>query len=255
MAGHSKWNNIKRTKGANDAKRAKIFTKLLREIQVAARQGSTDPKNNPRLRMALQEAKAHNVPKENMDRALARGTGQESAFLEECLYEGYGPGGVAFLIESFTDNKNRTVADVREVFSRHGGSLAEAGSVTWMFEKKGVFSLKKDDLSEDNLLRILVEVGVEDFHEAGETWDIETSQQLYLPLKDALERNGLTTIRASLEFVPKTSVPLDIQEGKKILDLIEALENLDDVQKVSSNFDLDEKTLQSFAVTMTTRVR
>jgi len=245
MSGHSKWSTIKRKKGATDAKRGKIFTKLIKEITVAARMGGGDPNANPRLRTAIAAAKTENMPKDNIERAIKKGTGAlEGVSYEEVYYEGYGPGGAAVLVESFTDNKNRTVADVRHLFSKSGGSLGEAGCVAWMFEKKGLFILQKEDVDEETLMEAVLEAGGEDIHDEESTFEVTTALEDFDAVKKALDDRELRYLLAEVTMVPKTTVKLEDKEAEQMLRLVEGLEDSDDVQKVYSNFDISEETLE-----------
>jgi YebC/PmpR family DNA-binding regulatory protein len=246
MSGHSKWSTIKRKKGANDAKRGKIFTKLIREITVAARSGG-DEESNPTLRAALQNARAANMPGNTIERAIRRGTGDEpGAVYEEGLFEGYGPGGVAIMVETLTDNRNRTVSEVRHVFTKHHGNLAESGAVAWMFEHKGVVDVDKANASEDDLLMAVMDAGGEDIQDGDGVHEVTTQVADLEPVKKALEENDIAFAQASLAWVPKGENMLEVQDddAEKIIRLLEGLEDLDDVQKVFSNFDLGEDVLE-----------
>jgi YebC/PmpR family DNA-binding regulatory protein len=245
MSGHSKWSTIKRKKGATDAKRGKVFTKLIKEITVAARFGGGDPDANPRLRTAIAAAKTENMPKDNIDRAIKKGTGElEGRAYEEVHYEGYGPGGAAVLVESLTDNKNRTVADIRHLFSKSGGSLGEAGCVFWMFDKKGFFVLEKTAVSEDTLMEVALDAGAEDIREEDDTFEVITSPEDFEEVKKALEAKGLECVLAEITMLPSSTVKLEGKEAEQMLRLVDGLEDSDDVQKVYSNFDISEKTLE-----------
>ncbi|MCB2193221.1 MAG: YebC/PmpR family DNA-binding transcriptional regulator [Deltaproteobacteria bacterium] len=245
MSGHSKWSTIKRKKGAADAKRGKIFTRLMREITVAAKQGGGDVEGNPRLRTAVATAKGQNMPKENIDRAIKKGTGElEGVTYEEILYEGYGPGGVAFLVECLTDNKNRAAADVRHIFTKRGGSLAKAGAVAYQFEAKGVFTFEKDAVDEDALMEAALEAGADDVVDEDDTWEVQCSPGDFNQVNEALREAGLEPIEA--EVTKQASVTVEITdkgEAAKALALMEALDEADDVQNVYSNFDIDESIL------------
>jgi YebC/PmpR family DNA-binding regulatory protein len=245
MSGHSKWSTIKRKKGATDAKRGKIFTKLIKEITVAARMGGGDPDANPRLRTAIAAAKTDNMPKDNIERAIKKGTGAlEGVSYEEVYYEGYGPGGAAVLVESFTDNKNRTVADVRHLFSKSGGSLGEAGCVAWMFEKKGLFVFQREDVDEETLMEAILEAGGEDIRDEGSTFEVTTAPEDFEAVRKALDEADLKPVLAEVTMVPKSTVELQDNEAEQMLRLMESLEDSDDVQKVYSNFDIPEETLE-----------
>ena len=247
MSGHSKWSTIKRKKGAIDAKRGKIFTKLIREITVAARDGGGDENSNPRLRAAVQNARAANMPVSTIERATRRGTGDEpGAVYEEGLFEGYGPGGVAVLVETLADNRNRAVSEVRHVFTKNNGNLGESGVVAWMFERKGVIEVERANASEDDLLLAVMDAGGEDIQGGGEVNEVTTQVADLAAVKKALEDNGIAFAQASLAWVPKSENMLEVQgeDVEKIIRLLEALEDLDDVQKVYSNFDLPENELE-----------
>lgn len=245
MSGHSKWSTIKRKKGATDAKRGKIFTKLIKEITIAARMGGGDPNANPRLRTAIAAAKTENMPKDNIERAIKKGTGAlEGVSYEEVYYEGYGPGGAAVLVESLTDNKNRTVADVRHIFSKSGGGLGEAGCVAWMFEKKGLFVFQKEDVDEETLMEAVLEAGGEDIRDEESTFEVVTAPEDFEAVKKALDDANLQHVLAEVTMVPKTTVELEDKEAEQMLRLMESLEDSDDVQKVYSNFDISEETLE-----------
>ena len=241
MSGHNKWSSIKHKKQAADAKRGKVFTKLIKEITVAARAGGGDPTANARLRSAIQAAKDENMPKDNIDRAVKKGTGElEGASYEELTYEGYGAGGAAVYLESLTDNKNRTVSDVRHIFSRHNGSLGENGCVAWMFEKKGFFEIDKSVADEDTIMETAIEAGAEDVREADDTFEIITDVGDFETVKKALTEAGITFSFAEVTMLPQNTVDLGPKESEQMLKLLEALEDCDDVQKVYTNANLDE---------------
>jgi YebC/PmpR family DNA-binding regulatory protein len=244
MSGHSKWSTIKHKKAAKDAKRGKIFTKLIKEITVAARQGGGDPDGNPRLRAAIDAAKAANMPFDNIDRAVKKGTGElEGVHYEEAVYEGYGPGGAAIMIEVTSDNLNRTVAEIRHLFSRHGGNLGSPNSVAWMFEKKGQIYLDATRYPEDVALEAALEAGAEDMTSEGDQHVITTDPARLPTVKDALAARGITPQEAEIASVPKSTVLVEGKEAEQLLKLAEALEEHDDVAKVFSNFDIDAETL------------
>jgi YebC/PmpR family DNA-binding regulatory protein len=249
VSGHSKWSTIKRKKGAIDAKRGKIFTKLIKEITVAARMGGGDPDANPRLRTAVLAAKSENMPKDNIERAIKKGTGDlEGVNYEEILYEGYGPGGVAVLVETMTDNKNRTVADVRHCFSKSGGNLGESGCVAWMFDKKGVIVVGKDAISEDELMELALEAGAEDVVEEDATFQVVTAPEDFNQVVENIEKAELQHLEASISMVPKNTV--DVTEEKAARSLMKLLENLDDhedVQKVHANFDISDELMEELS--------
>ncbi len=242
MSGHSKWSTIKRKKAAQDAKRGKLFTKLIKEITIAARQGGGDPEGNPRLRLAIDNAKAANMPAENIDRAIKKATGElEGVDYMEIKYEGYGPGGVALLIESMTDNKNRTVAEVRHLLNKHGGSLGESGSVAWMFDHKGIITLPKQDLTEDDLMEIALEAGAEDLQTEEDFFEITTDLDSFEKVRKALIEKNIEIENASLQWIAKNNVEVSGETAEKLLKLIESLEDNDDVQNVYTNADFAEE--------------
>ncbi len=248
MSGHSKWHSIKHKKAAVDAKRGKIFTKLIKEISVAARIGGGDVEGNPRLRAAVQAAKGANMPQDNIRRAILKGTGElPGQSYEESIYEGYGPGGVAVLVEVLTDNKNRTVAEVRHIFSKHGGSLGESGSVLWMFDKKGYVAVKKEASSEEKLLEIALEAGAEDLQSDGDTYSLYTPLEAFEDVKRSIEEAGIEIEESSLTMIPQSEVHVEGKVAGQLLNLMEALEDHDDVQNVFANFDIDEEELESLA--------
>ena len=241
MSGHSKWATIKRKKGALDAKRGKIFTRLIREITIAARQAGGDPDGNPRLRLAIDNAKSANMPADNIDRAIKKATGElEGSQISELTYEGYGPGGVALLIEVATDNKNRTVAEIRHIFSRGLGNMGETGSVAWMFERKGIITLKRDGKSEDELMEIVLDAGADDLTTEEDFFEVTTTLEKFEPVRKKILDNKLIVENASLQWIAKNSVPIKGDDAEKLMKLIEALEESDDVQNVFSNADFIE---------------
>jgi YebC/PmpR family DNA-binding regulatory protein len=245
MSGHSKWATIRRKKGALDAKRGKLFTKLIKELTIAAREGGGDPAGNPRLRLAVDNAKAANMPADNIERAIKKATGElEGTTISELTYEGYGPGGIALLVEVATDNKNRTVAEVRHLFSKHGGNMGESGSVAWMFEKKGVISLPKQNKSEDDILEIVLNAGAEDLHSEDEFFEIQTDIESFEPVRKALLDNNLSLDNASLQWIAKNTINIAGENAEKMMKLIEGLEDCDDVQNVYSNADFDEEFIK-----------
>ncbi len=241
MSGHSKWHSIKHKKGALDAKRGKLFTKFIKEITVAARTGGGDPDANARLRKAILDAKAGNMPNDTIDRAIRRGTGEEEGVnYEEITYEGYGPGGVALLIQSLTDNRNRTVAEIRHLFSKNGGNLGESGSVGWMFDKKGYIVVSKSDKSEEELFDLVIEAGADDLRDDEDNFEIITSPEAFEGVQSAVKSAGIEPQVAEVEFVPQNYIRLEGADARQMLKLMEALEDHDDVQKVSANFDISE---------------
>lgn len=248
MSGHSKWSTIKRKKGVLDAKRGKIFTKLIREITVAAKMGGGDPDGNPRLRMAIQNAKGANMPQDNVNRAISKGTGDmEGVIYEEFTYEGYGPGGVAILIPVLTENRNRTGSEVRHILSKRGGNLAEPNAVAWNFEKKGLFIIPGEGLDEDNLLEVVLEAGAEDMEPADGNYEVSSEPEAYENVRAALEQNQIAVESAELAMLPKTTVKLEGKPAEQMLRLIEALEDNDDVQIVWANFDISEEEMDKIS--------
>ncbi|MDX1493705.1 MAG: YebC/PmpR family DNA-binding transcriptional regulator [Longimicrobiales bacterium] len=244
MAGHNKWSKIKRKKGVNDAKRGALFTKLIREITVAAREGGGDPDYNARLRLAVDTAKAESMPSDNIERAIKRGTGElEGVNYEETTYEGYGPGGVALFIECLTDNTNRTVADVRHTLGKHGGSLGTDGSVAWQFDRKGQIVVDASKYSEERVFEAAIEGGAEDVQGDGDEFVITTQLADFAAARDHLEEAGIESSSAELTRIPTSEVKVAGKEAEQLLKLLDALEDLDDVQKVHSNADIDEAVL------------
>ncbi len=244
MSGHSKWATIKRKKGALDAKRGKMFTKLIKELTIAAREGGGDPSANPRLRLAVDNAKAANMPQDNIERAIKKATGElEGVTYQELTYEGYGPAGVAILVEVATDNKNRIVAEVRHIFSKYGGSMGENGSVAWMFDRKGVISLPNQGQTEDDIMEIILDAGAEDLQSEEEYFEIQTPLESFEPVRKALADKALSIENASLQWIAKNTVPIAGEEAEKVMKLIEAMEDNDDVQNVYSNADIDESSI------------
>lgn len=246
MSGHSKWHTIKHKKGALDAKRGKIFTKLIKEITVAARTGgSGDVDANARLRKAVTDAKAQNMPNDTIDRAIKRGTGElEGVSYDEITYEGYGIGGVAMLVETMTDNRNRTVAELRHLFSKNGGNLGEAGSVAWMFDKKGMIIVDKEAKSEDELFEIAIEAGADDMQDSGDVFEIYTAPENYHAVDEAIKAAGIEPQASELSMIPQNYIKLEGDDAKKMLKLYEAIDDNDDVQKVYANFDIDESEME-----------
>jgi len=245
MSGHSKWSTIKRKKGAADAKRGKIFTKIIKEIIIAARSGGGDINSNPRLRTAVLAAKAENMPRDNIDRAIKKGTGElEGVNYEEFTYEGYGPGGVAMLLEVLTDNKNRTVAEVRHIFSKQNGNLGEAGCVSWMFEKKGLISVDKAGADEDRLIEVALDAGALDVKDTGKEFDVTTPPDTFEVVKKKLETTGFKSTYGEVTMVPQTTVRLSGKEAEQMLRLMEGLEDSDDIQKVYANFDIADEEME-----------
>jgi len=250
MSGHSKWSTIKRKKGAQDAKRSNMFAKLLRAVEVAAREGGGSVEGNMTLASAVEKARDASVPTENIERAIKRGTGEleGGARYEEVTYEGYGPGGVALFIECLTDNRNRTAQDVRHAFSRNGGNLGESGSTAWMFQRKGVVQIEKSAApDEDRLLEIALEAGAEDLADAESTWEIRTEPTSLVQVRDALAAAGVPMLSAEVTMLPQSTVPVEGGQAKQVIALVETLEDLDDVQSVYANFDISESVLADMA--------
>jgi YebC/PmpR family DNA-binding regulatory protein len=248
MSGHSKWATIKHKKGALDAKRGKIFTRLIKEITVAAKAGGGDPDGNPRLRSAILAAKAENMPQDNIKRAIQRGTGElEGASYEEISFEGYGPGGVAVIVDSLTDNRNRTVSEVRFAFSKNGGNLGEPGSVRFMFSKKGVIAIEKAEATEEKLMDIVLEHGGEDLNDEGESWEIVTDPAAFEAVLEAVKAAKIPTVMSEVTMVASTYTKLEGAPANQMIRLLEALEDLDDVQNVYSNLDVDAEQLEAAA--------
>lgn len=245
MAGHSKWSKIKRKKAANDRKRGKMFTKLIREITVAARDGGGDPEFNPRLRLAIDTAKAADMPQDNIDRAVKRGTGElEGVAYEEMSYEGYGPGGVALYIEALTDNMNRTVADLRHVLEKHGGNLGQSGSVAWQFERKGRIYIDAGRYDEDAAMLAAVEAGAEDFGLEEDEYEVTTDAASFHKVQEGLKAQGVEFEEAELVMIPNATIRVEGAEAERLLRLLDGLDDLDDVQNVHSNADIDETVLE-----------
>ena len=247
MSGHSKWSTIKHKKGAADAKRGKVFTRILKEMTVAARLGGGDPAGNPRLRAAVAEAKASNMPKDNIERAIKRGTGElEGATYEEITYEGYGPGGVAIIVEALTDNTNRTTPEIRHAFEKHGGNLGTPGSVRFQFEKKGYFAVEKSAVGEDKLMEIALEAGADDLQtDDPDSYEIYTSPENFEAVRQALESNKIATVEAKLGMIPSTWVSVDEGKAKQIMKLLEFLDDHDDTQNLWSNFDIPAEMMET----------
>lgn len=246
MSGHSKWHSIRHKKGATDAKRGKIFSRLNKELMVAARMGGGDPSANPRLRQAIAAAKSENMPKDNIERAIKKGTGElEGVNYEEYMYEGYAPGGVALLIEVMTDNKNRAAADIRYVFNKRGGSLGEAGCVAWMFEKKGLIIFDQNQVAEDEVLEVALEAGADDVITTEDQYEVHTELSAFESVKQAFDDQELRYTMAEITMMPQNTVNIDDESvAAQVLKLMEAIEDADDVQKVYANFDIPDKILQ-----------
>ncbi len=248
MSGHSKWATIKHKKGALDAKRGKIFTRLIKEITMAAKSGGGDPEGNPRLRTAIAAAKAENMPADNIKRAVQRGTGElPGATYEEITFEGYGPGGVALIAEVTTDNRNRTVSEIRHVFGKNGGNLGEAGSVAWMFSKKGQIVIPKTAAKEDDLMNVVLENGGDDLNDDGDNWEVITAPAAFEQVLEAVKKGNIEVVHSEVGMVPQNYIKLEGASANQMIRLLEALEDHDDVQHVYSNFDVDQKQLEEVA--------
>ena len=245
MSGHSKWSTIKHKKAAKDAKRGKLFTKLIKEISVAAKLGGGDINANPRLRTAVTTARANSLPADNIDRAIKKGTGElEGVTYEEVTYEGYGPGGAAVLVMAMTDNRNRTVSELRHLFGRFGGNMGESGSVAWMFSKKGILTVEKPGVDEERLIEVALEAGADDVADDGDAFTVATAPDAFEAVKEALDKAKIATVDASLSMVPSTTVSLTGTQAEQTLKMVEELEDHDDVQEVASNFDIPPEELE-----------
>jgi YebC/PmpR family DNA-binding regulatory protein len=246
MSGHSKWSTIKHKKGAADKKRAKIFTKLIKEITVAARMGGGDPNANPRLRHAIDSAKAQNMPKDNVDRAIKKGTGDmDGVNYEEIIYEGYGPGGVAVMVECLTDNKNRTIADVRYIFNKAGGNVGTDGCVAWMFDKKGVISVTKANADEDTLMEVAIDAGAEDIKDEGDSFDVLTAPEDFDAVKDAIDGAQISYEVAEISMVPQNTTAVSGKEAEQMIRFMEALDDNDDIQNFYTNADIPDEAFDA----------
>jgi YebC/PmpR family DNA-binding regulatory protein len=248
MSGHSKWHTIKHKKGAADAKRGKIFTRLIKELTVAARNGGGDPDMNPRLRTIVAEAKSNNMPRENIERAIRRGTGEEPGVsYDEIMYEGYGPGGVALMIQTLTDNRNRTVGEIRHLLGRFNGTLAAENSVAWMFSRKGQVVVEKDKVDEEKLLNAALEAGADDVNDDGSAWEVVSAPESFEAVRDAIKGIGIEPASAEIAMVPQNYVKLTGKDAQQMLKLFEAIDDHDDVQHVWANFDIEEKEIEALA--------
>ena len=248
MSGHSKWATIKHKKGALDAKRGKIFTRLIKEISIAAKNGGGDPDANPRLRGAILAAKSENMPADNIKRAIQRGTGElPGAVYEEFQLEGYGPGGVAILLDINTDNRNRTVSEIRHAFGKNGGNMAAAGAVAYLFHKKGDIVIAKTAAKEDDLMAIVLEAGADDLRDDGDNWEVLTETSAYEAVLEAVKKAGIEPVSASVTMIPQNYIKLEGSQAATMIRLIEAFEEHDDVQNVHANFDIDQKVLEEVA--------
>ncbi len=248
MSGHSKWHTIKHKKGALDAKRGKVFTKLIREMSIAARIGGGDPATNPRLRTAVDKAKAVNMPSDNIKRAIQKGTGElEGTSYEEITLEGYGPGGVALLVEGTTDNRNRTVSEIRHIFTKQGGNLGTAGCVAYMFQPRGYIAIPADKISEEDLMALALDSGADDIQGTGDTWEVYTPPGAYEPVLEAIKKAGIEPLESQIGKFAENSITLEGPKAQQMLKMVDALEDHDDVQNVWSNFDLSDKELEAAA--------
>ena len=246
MSGHSKWASIKHKKGAADAKRGKLFTRIIKELTVAARDGGGDPDSNPRLRTVIADAKAANMPQDNIKRAIRRGTGEEPGVsYEEVTYEAYGPGGVALLIEVLTDNTNRAVGEIRHLLSKHGGNLGTSNSVAWMFDKQGYIVVEKTGVDEETLMSVAIDAGADDFQEEGDTWEVVSAPEVYDQVLEAVKTTGVVPVSAQLAMLPKNHIKIEGKTAQQLLKLMDLLEDQDDVQHVWSNFDIDVKEIEA----------
>jgi len=247
MSGHSKWHTIKHKKGAADAKRGRVFTRIIKELTVAARNGGGDPDSNPRLRTVIADAKQVNMPADNIKRAIRRGTGEEPGVIyEEITYEGYGPGGVALMIEAMTDNKNRTVGELRHMLGKYGGNLGETNSVRRMFEKKGYIVIEKAKAAEDMLMAAVLDAGADDLVDDGDNWEVMSTPEAFPAVKEAIDKLNIETLEARVSMLPTLYVSLEGRPAQSMLKLLDLLEDHDDVQHVWSNADIDEKELEAF---------
>lgn len=248
MAGHSKWANIKHKKGAADAKRGKVFTKLIKEITVAARMGGGDPTANPRLRQAIAAARSENMPKDNMEKAIKKGTGElEGVNYEEIVYEGYGPGGAAVIVESLTDNKNRAVADIRHIFSKNNGNLGANGCVAWMFDKKGIFVVDKDKADEDTLMEVAIDAGAEDVKDEGDSFEVLTEPDDFDAVKEALDAASIEYHSSEVTKIAQNDSKLEGKDAEQMFKLMMALDDCDDVQKVYTNADIPQEVVEAMS--------
>jgi YebC/PmpR family DNA-binding regulatory protein len=248
MSGHSKWSSIKHKKAARDARRGKVFTKLIKEITIAARLGGGDINANPRLRTAVAAAKAQSMPNDNIDRAIKKGTGElGGGHLEQVAYEGYGPGGVALIVDVLTDNRNRTVSEIRFLLSKHGGNLGEAGCVAWMFKKRGVIAVERNTVDEDRLMELVLEAGADDMVSDAEGFQVICPPESFSAVRDTIEKAGVTVAHAELTMVPENTVKVAGHQAEQVLKLLEDLEDHEDVQGVSANFDMDEQLMAQFS--------
>jgi YebC/PmpR family DNA-binding regulatory protein len=248
MSGHSKWATIKHKKAATDSKRGQVFTRVIKEIMIAARSGGGDPDSNARLRTAIAAAKAVSMPSDNIKRAVMRGTGElEGGQIDEVMFEGYGPGGAAVLVNVATDNRNRTVSDIRHIFTKQGGNMAEQGAVSWMFERKSQIEIDHQKATEDQLMAIILDAGADDLRDDGAQWEVVSAPEAHEAVLEAIHKAGIETVSAQIAMLPKNTVKLQGKNAASMLRLAEALEEHDDVQNVYSNFDIDEKEMEALA--------
>ena len=246
MSGHSKWATIKHKKGALDAKRGRIFTRLIKELTVAARAGGGDPDMNPRLRTIIGDAKAANMPAENIKRAIRRGTGEEPGVsYEEAQYEAYGPGGAALIVDVLTDNKNRTAGEIRHLLEKHGGNLAAPNAVAWMFNKKGYIVIEKAKAEEEKLMSVVLDAGADDLQDDGDNWEVFTAPDAFAAVNDAVKTLGIEPVSAKVSMIPQNYVKLEGKPAQQMVKLMEALDDHDDVQNIASNFDISEKEIEA----------
>jgi YebC/PmpR family DNA-binding regulatory protein len=246
MSGHSKWASIKHKKGALDAKRGRIFTRLIKELTVAARAGGGDPDMNPRLRTIIGDAKAANMPAENIKRAIRRGTGEEPGVsYEEAQYEAYGPGGAALIVDVLTDNKNRTAGEIRHLLEKHGGNLAAPNAVAWMFHKKGYIVIEKTKADEEKLMSVVLDAGADDLQDDGDNWEVFTAPDTFAAVNDAVKALGIDPVSAKVSMIPQNYVKLEGKPAQQMVKLMEALDDHDDVQNIASNFDISEKEIEA----------
>ena len=246
MSGHSKWHSIKHKKGAADAKRGKIFTRLIKELTVAARAGGGDPDMNPRLRTIIADAKAQNMPADNIKRAIRRGTGEEPGVsYEEAQYEAYGPGGAAVIMDVLTDNKNRTVGELRHLLTKHGGTLAETNAVAWMFTKRGYIVIEKSKADEETLMSAVLDAGADDLRDDEDNWEVLTSPEVFQAVHDAVKKLGIETATAEISMLPQNYLKLEGKQAQQMLKLMEGLDEHDDIRHVWSNFDIEEKEIEA----------
>jgi YebC/PmpR family DNA-binding regulatory protein len=246
MSGHSKWHTIKHKKGAADAKRGKVFTRIIKELTVAARGGGGDPDSNPRLRTIIAEAKSVNMPADNIKRAIQRGTGElPGVSYEEVTYEGYGPGGAALIIEALTDNKNRTVGELRHLLGKYGGNLGESNSVAWMFNKKGYIVVEKSKANEDTLMSAALDAGADDLQDDGDNWEVMSAPEAFQQVLDAIKALGIETAAAEIALIPQNYIKLEGKTAQQMVKLMEAVEDHDDTKKVWSNADIEEKEIEA----------